>query len=893
MKKLTYKSIMYVMLLMASAATSGLAYDTTPRMGLTAPATGQFDYPDAFDRMFHIIDSSTALQAYSNTFTSSNTFTGTGSTVTINQRLTLPYVSTDLCLAQSAGGVVGVSCSGGNSPGQLGVFNGSFGNPGTVVSSPTYAINFDSATTAGVLQGASTYYFTLRTSSVTVQGNTFNGANQLTKTDGAGRLPVSVFNSGVILSTETLQSGNTFYVSSGTAIAFNASTATIYDILQVLGNNTTGQDVVGQIAGSAFNVLANGYVGLGTAVPGYALDEQLGTVNFAYGINTTTVTVSSITVNAGGRITFPDGTIQITAAVSGTSNIAISSGSLNNSVLVSSPTAEVLFDSSTFVVSLVGSSTAYLQLNNLSSTYLTTSSAAATYLQQSSATATYLNQTTAANTYLTQSSATTTYLQQSSATATYLQQTNAVNTYLSQSSATATYLQQSSATATYLNQNTATNTYLTQSSATATYLQQSSATATYGQLTSPNTWTATQTFASSITVTSPQGTRINYGLSVGSVTVVSGSSITVSGGGNLIGLPTVPGAADAAASKAYVDASTSAGSGFLLAADNLWTGRNNWNTVRVSSFTYGVNVGSLTIRQADGNSGNVTVGNWAATAISTQYGGTGANLTGSSQGGILFMSGNGGPVTTSDSGTKGQLVVAAGNQGADVVTFISSTTFVLSTTTLLSGTVFNVASGTVTGPFNANSVSAPTVTASTTTVTKILLTGVGDGTTSQTLVTNGTNAMSWRSVPSFYTLSSDSSTTVASAVPSPLSFSVLANTTYYISCTLPFQSSVGTTGIGMGLTTPASPSLLTYQVGIPLGTDGSGSMYTGPGTSSGDMIISSSVSAINTDYIAILYGFLSNGTNAGTVTLAFQSEIGGNSVTLRAGGLCQVWITPH
>lgn len=86
--------------------------------------------------------------------------------------------------------------------------------------------------------------------------------------------------------------------------------------------------------------------------------------------------------------------------VSGGSGGSSSLGIFNGSVLKSSPTSGVTFDSNTFTVTLQGSATAAVTLNSSSVTLqgaitattlgaLTTSSATATYLQSSSATLTY------------------------------------------------------------------------------------------------------------------------------------------------------------------------------------------------------------------------------------------------------------------------------------------------------------------------------------------------------------------------------------------------------------------------------------------------------------------------------------------------------------------------
>ena len=102
-----------------------------------------------------------------------------------------------------------------------------------------------------------------------------------------------------------------------------------------------------------------------------------------------------------------------TACGSGAASVAFTTGSLSGFTrAISSPTAVVNFDSSTFVMSLAGAATAFTQLNpssvtlqgnNLSASYLTTSSATATYLQVSSATANFVTQSSVTATYFNKS----------------------------------------------------------------------------------------------------------------------------------------------------------------------------------------------------------------------------------------------------------------------------------------------------------------------------------------------------------------------------------------------------------------------------------------------------------------------------------------------------------
>ena len=74
--------------------------------------------------------------------------------------------------------------SGGSGSGNLQVFNGT-----TLISSPTVEINFATTTFNAAFVGGSTAIITLNGSSVTLQGNTFNGPSQLVQLNGSTQLP--------------------------------------------------------------------------------------------------------------------------------------------------------------------------------------------------------------------------------------------------------------------------------------------------------------------------------------------------------------------------------------------------------------------------------------------------------------------------------------------------------------------------------------------------------------------------------------------------------------------------------------------------------------------------------------------------------------------------------
>jgi hypothetical protein len=58
-------------------------------------------------------------------------------------------------------------------------------------------------------------------------------------------------------------------------------------------------------------------------------------------------------------------------------------------------------------------------------------------------------------------------------------------------------------------------------------------------------------------------------------------------------------------------------------------------------------------------------------------------------------------------------------------------------------------------------------------------------------------------------------------------------------------------------------------------------MFSGWGTSSDDPVQGTGVQTANTTYVAHIYGVVTNGVNAGNLTLRYRSETG-TSVTVKA-----------
>lgn len=108
----------------------------------------------------------------------------------------------------------------------LAVTTGSATGFTSIASSPTAVINAESTQFNVVLKGGATAYLSLNTSSVTVQGNTFNNANQLVKLDGTGAIPAMSGLNLTSLNASNLTSG-VINLGSGTLTNFNSQTATV------------------------------------------------------------------------------------------------------------------------------------------------------------------------------------------------------------------------------------------------------------------------------------------------------------------------------------------------------------------------------------------------------------------------------------------------------------------------------------------------------------------------------------------------------------------------------------------------------------------------------------------------------------------------------------------
>lgn len=123
-----------------------------------------------------------------------------------------------------------------------------------------------------------------------------------------------------------------------------------------------------------------------------------------------------------------------------------------------------------------------------------------------------------------------------------------------------------------------------------------------------------------------------------------------------------------------------------------------------------------------------------------------------------------------------------------------------------------------------------------------------------------------------YLSSAISTTSTTYADVTGMSFTVEANKNYEFSCSVIYRSVVTTTGIGISLNGPSSPTALNGR---------SFNAYNGTGKTTG-------VQTANADTYGLFNASFRNGSNAGTLTLRYATEVSGSAITLRAGTYCKI-----
>lgn len=160
--------------------------------------------------------------------------------------------------------------------------------------------------------------------------------------------------------------------------------------------------------------------------------------------------------------------------------------------------------------------------------------------------------------------------------------------------------------------------------------------------------------------------------------------------------------------------------------------------------------------------------------------------------------------------------------------------------------------------------------------------GSDAGTSGQLLKSNGPGT-----VPSWYddeiwVLKTATQTITGNSFAdiSDLSFSALANTTYYFEAHIIFRTTTTTTGANFSANGPASPTFFVLQKMTPISlvstTMGMNRAYN-TGTAS------ASVDVINSSMYAIMFGILANGANAGTVAMRGAAEVAAQNLVISPG----------
>ena len=120
------------------------------------------------------------------------------------------------------------------------------------------------------------------------------------------------------------------------------------------------------------------------------------------------------------------------------------------------------------------------------------------------------------------------------------------------------------------------------------------------------------------------------------------------------------------------------------------------------------------------------------------------------------------------------------------------------------------------------------------------------------------------------------------------SFALTAGAYYKFQFLIPFRSTVSTVGLKIGLTFP-TVTVQACTAQIPIAAAGAGGVLQGYIVASGGSVLGTAVPAINTDYLAVVDGFILPSAN-GTLQLQFAAETTGATVTCR-NGACGVLYT--
>ena len=116
-----------------------------------------------------------------------------------------------------------------------------------------------------------------------------------------------------------------------------------------------------------------------------------------------------------------------------------------------------------------------------------------------------------------------------------------------------------------------------------------------------------------------------------------------------------------------------------------------------------------------------------------------------------------------------------------------------------------------------------------------------------------------------------------------LYFDLVSGRRYVFKFFVTFKSAAAGTGIGFVFSSPAMTAA-NWKVSIMQGNAGTDQTFENSATSLTTVLVSASVAAANTDYMAIIEGFCEPSAN-GSLQLRCKSEVNGSQITIKNSGV--------
>lgn len=137
------------------------------------------------------------------------------------------------------------------------------------------------------------------------------------------------------------------------------------------------------------------------------------------------------------------------------------------------------------------------------------------------------------------------------------------------------------------------------------------------------------------------------------------------------------------------------------------------------------------------------------------------------------------------------------------------------------------------------------------------------------------------------TTATQASSDTALAAITQLSLPMAANSIYRVECFVTFRSAATTTGLNLGISTPAGCKNLVEMV-VPITSTAAASQLrtifpSAATASNAGSVLGTGVTATASNHTARISGFLVNGSTSGTCQINFASEVSGSEVTIQSG----------